>query len=148
MEMEYEIREITEPTPALREALARLLPQLSAQARETTPERLGVLLASPSACLLGVWTERRIDGMLTLAWYDTPSGRRAWIEDVVVDASLRGCGAGEALVRAALERADALGAGQVMLTSAPHREAARALYRKLGFEEAPTSVFVRRKPEK
>lgn len=143
--MEYEIRDITEQTPALQQALARLLPQLSAQACVTSSERIESLLASPSACLLGVWTGHRIDGMLTLAWYDTPSGRRAWIEDVVVDASLRGCGAGEALVRSALERADALGVERVMLTSAPQREAARALYRKMGFEEVPTSVFVRRK---
>ena len=75
-------------------------------------------------------------------WYDVPSGRKGWIEDVVVDASARGAGVGEALVRAALERAAREGVERVMLTSRPARRAARALYRKVGFEEAETSVFV------
>ncbi len=78
---------------------------------------------------------------LTLAWYDAPSGRKAWIEDVVVDGAARGCGAGDALVRAAVEHAARIGAGKVMLTSNPAREAARALYRKVGFEEVETTVF-------
>ena len=79
--------------------------------------------------------------MLTLAWYDAPSGRKAWIEDVVVDGAARGCGAGDALVRAAVEHAARIGAGKVMLTSNPAREAARALYRTVGFEEVETTVF-------
>ena len=70
-----------------------------------------------------------------------PSGRKAWIEDVVVDAEVRGTGAGRALVAAALEHAAGVGAGEVLLTSNPAREAARALYRKMGFEEAATTVF-------
>ena len=69
------------------------------------------------------------------------SGRKAWIEDVVVDAEVRGTGAGRALVAAALEHAAVVGAGEVLLTSNPAREAARALYRKMGFEEAATTVF-------
>ena len=79
--------------------------------------------------------------MLTLVWYDAPSGRKAWIEDVVVDGAARGCGAGDALVRAAVAHAARIGAGKVMLTSNPAREAARALYRKVGFEEVETTVF-------
>ena len=76
-----------------------------------------------------------------LAWYDAPSGRKAWIEDVVVDAAARGFGAGEALVRAAQAHAAAVGAGKVMLTSNPSRGAARRLYAKMGFKEAETTVF-------
>jgi ribosomal protein S18 acetylase RimI-like enzyme len=83
-----------------------------------------------------------IAGVLTLVWYDVPSGRKAWVEDVVVDAAARGCGAGEALVKAATEHAARIGAAKVMLTSNPAREAARGLYRKIGFEEAGTTVFV------
>lgn len=56
---------------------------------------------------------------------------------MVVDAAARGSGAGEALVRAALERARREEADCVMLTSS----AARSLYRKVGFVEAETSVF-------
>jgi len=44
-------------------------------------------------------------------------------------------------VRAAVAHAARIGAGKVMLTSNPAREAARALYRKVGFEEVETTVF-------
>ena len=77
-------------------------------------------------------------------WYDVPSGRKAWIEDVVVDAARRGAGIGEALVREALSRAAAAGVPRVMLTSSAARRAARALYRKVGFEEVETAVFARK----
>ena len=84
----------------------------------------------------------RIVGILTLVWYDAPSGRKAWIEDVVVDAAARGCGAGRALVEAAQRLSREIGADRLMLTSNPRRTAARALYRKCGFNEAETTVFV------
>ena len=45
-------------------------------------------------------------------------------------------------VKAATEHAARIGAAKVMLTSNPAREAARGLYRKIGFEEAGTTVFV------
>ena len=122
--MTVEIRRITQVSDALEEAFARLMPQLS--------PRLG----APSR-----EAGERIVGVLMLAWYDAPSGRKAWIEDVVVDGAARGCGAGDALVRAAVEHAARIGAGKVMLTSNPAREAARALYRKVGFEEVETTVF-------
>ena len=80
-------------------------------------------------------------GSLTLALFRVPTGLRAWIEDVVVDESARGAGVGEALVLAALERAEALGARTVDLTSRPTREAANRLYLRLGFELRTTNVY-------
>ena len=56
-------------------------------------------------------------------------------------AGARGRGTGEALVRAALERARREEADCVMLTSSAARTAARSLYRKVGFVEVETSVF-------
>lgn len=99
-------------------------------------------MCSDGAALFAARLDGRIAGVLTLVWYDVPSGRKAWVEDVVVDAAARGCGAGEALVKAATEHAARIGAAKVMLTSNPAREAARGLYRKIGFEEAGTTVFV------
>jgi ribosomal protein S18 acetylase RimI-like enzyme len=73
-----------------------------------------------------------------------PTGVRAWIEDVVVDGSARGVGAGEALVAAAIERATSIGAKTVDLTSRPSREAANRLYVRMGFESRTTNVYRRR----
>ena len=132
---------VTAFSEALAEAFARLLPQLSPRLGALSEERLRRLLAAPAAALYVAERAGRIVGTLTLAWYDAPSGRKAWIEDVVVDAAARGCGVGEALVRAAQRHAAEIGAKRVMLTSNPSRTAARALYRKCGFNEAETTVF-------
>lgn len=68
-----------------------------------------------------------IVGTLTLVLFRTPTGRKAWIEDVVIDEAARGQGAGEGLDRVALERAKEEGAENVNLTSNPTREAANLL---------------------
>lgn len=139
--MTVEIRRITQVSDALEEAFARLMPQLSPRLGAPSREVLLRVAGSETGELLAAVAGERIVGVLTLAWYDAPSGRKAWIEDVVVDGAARGCGAGDALVRAAVEHAARIGAGKVMLTSNPAREAARALYRKVGFEEVETTVF-------
>ena len=139
--MTVEIRRITQVSDALEEAFARLMPQLSPRLGAPSREALRRVAGSESGALLAAVAGERIVGVLTLAWYDAPSGRKAWIEDVVVDGAARGCGAGDALVRAAVAHAARIGAGKVMLTSNPAREAARALYRKVGFEEVETTVF-------
>ncbi|MCD8034892.1 MAG: GNAT family N-acetyltransferase [Alistipes sp.] len=139
--MELSVKQVREVTGPLLEAFARLMPQLSPRLEAPSAARLQAIVESPSAALFAAEAERGIRGLLTLVWYDVPSGRKAWIEDVVVDAEARGTGAGRALVAAALEHAAVIGAGKVLLTSNPAREAARALYRKMGFEEAATTVF-------
>ena len=139
--MKLEVRQVTEVTDSLLEAFGRLMPQLSPRLEAPSGERLRAVAANPSAALFTAESGGAVVGVLTLVWYDVPSGRKAWIEDVVVDAEVRGTGAGRSLVAAALEHAAVVGAGEVLLTSNPAREAARALYRKMGFEEAATTVF-------
>ena len=140
--MTVEIRRITQVSDALEEAFARLMPQLSPRLGAPSREVLRRVAGSETGALLAAVAGERIVGVLMLAWYDAPSGRKAWIEDVVVDGAARGCGAGDALVRAAVEHAARIGAGKVMLTSNPAREAARALYRKVGFEEVETLSLI------
>ena len=139
--MELSVKQVREVTGPLLDAFARLMPQLSPQLEAPSAARLQAIVESPSAALFAAEAGGGIRGLLPLVWYDVPSSRKAWIEDVVVDAEARGTGAGRALVAAALEHAAVIGAGKVLLTSNPAREAARALYRKMGFEEAATTVF-------
>ena len=139
--MKLEVRQVTEVTDSLLEAFGRLMPQLSPRLGAPSREVLRRVAGSETGALLAAVAGERIVGVLMLAWYDAPSGRKAWIEDVVVDGAARGCGAGDALVRAAVEHAARIGAGKVMLTSNPSRGAARRLYAKMGFKEAETTVF-------
>ncbi len=133
---------MTEVTDELVEAFERLTPQLSSSSPPPTRGELDELVSSPATVLLVARDAGgTIVGSLTLAVFRIPTGLRAWIEDVVVDGSVRGTGVGAALVQAALDRSVAAGARTVDLTSRPSREAANRLYLRLGFEERTTNVY-------
>ncbi|MCU0267186.1 MAG: GNAT family N-acetyltransferase [Acidimicrobiales bacterium] len=142
--MSVEIVEATEVTPELVAAFDRLVPQLSRSNPPPTEQELAAIVASPASVVLLARDGDRdgvIVGSLTLALFRIPTGLRAWIEDVVVDESARGRGVGEALNRAALDRARTAGAKTVDLTSRPSREAANRLYRRIGFVARDTNVY-------
>jgi ribosomal protein S18 acetylase RimI-like enzyme len=125
-------------------AVQRLFRQVSSSATVPTADDLAAIVAGPGTLLLVARDPidpKRIVGMLTLVTFRIPSGLRAWIEDVAVDQVVRGLRIGEALSRAAVQRARALGARTVELTSRPSREAANRLYRKIGFEIRSTNVY-------
>ena len=139
-----EVSEVTEVTPEVVAAFDRLIPQLSRSNPPPDEQELGVIARSEASTLLVARDPDQggaIVGSLTLVVFPIPTGRRAWIEDVVVDEGARGRGVGEALNQAALERARAAGATTVDLTSRPSREAANRLYRRLGFVERETNVY-------
>jgi ribosomal protein S18 acetylase RimI-like enzyme len=123
------------------EAFDRLIPQLSSSSPPPSRDHLTAMVDSEDTVLFVARVDGRILGSLTLAFYRIPTGTKAWIEDVVVDADARGHGVGELLNRAALHEAGARGAKNVSLTSRPTREAANRLYRRLGFEPYDTNVY-------
>jgi ribosomal protein S18 acetylase RimI-like enzyme len=128
----------------LLEAMQRLVPELSSSAAIPAAADLQHIVGSACTTLLLARDRSqsdRIIGSLTLAVFRVPTGVRAWIEDVVVDATARGKGAGEALSHEALRLARAQGARTVDLTSRPSREAANRLYRRIGFQVRETNVY-------
>lgn len=125
----------------LLEALNRLIPQLSSSSPPPSREHLEALVDSKDTVLFVARVDGRILGSLTLACYRIPTGTKAWIEDVVVDADARGHGIGALLNQAALDEARSRGAKDVSLTSRPSREAANRLYRRIGFEPRETNVY-------
>ena len=138
------VSEALEVTDELVEAFALLIPQLSSSSAPTSRDELDAIVTSEASVLfLARDAGGRIVGSLTLVVFRIPTGVRAWIEDVVVDGSARGAGAGEALVAAAIERAGSVGSRTVDLTSRPSREAANRLYVRLGFESRTTNVYRR-----
>jgi ribosomal protein S18 acetylase RimI-like enzyme len=124
-------------------AVGALIPQLSSSAPPTPKDALARIVADPGADLFVARDDGHVVGMLTLITFEIPTAVRAWIEDVVVDASARGQGVAAALVQAALDRAAARGARTVDLTSRPDREAANRLYVRMGFEARATNVYRR-----
>ncbi len=137
-----DVREVGEVTDEVVEAFGRLVPQLSSSSPPTSRDELVAIAASEASVLfVARGADGTIVGSLTLAVFRIPTGVRAWIEDVVVDDGARAAGVGQALVRAALDRAGAAGARTVDLTSRPSREAANRLYLRMGFEARTTNVY-------
>jgi ribosomal protein S18 acetylase RimI-like enzyme len=129
-------------TPAIVDAVARLMPQLSSSSPPPTTAELSDVVASPATDLfIALDDGGTIVGTATLATFRIPTGMRAWIEDVVVDDAARGAGVGHALTTAMLDRARELGCVTVELTSRPSREAANRLYRRAGFVARDTNVY-------
>ena len=138
------IEQATQVTDELEAAFVRLMPQLSSSNPAPTRAQLAEMVDSPAITLLIARdpdARGEIVGSLTLAMFRIPTGRRAWIEDVVVDSAQRGKGIGEALTREALRVAQKAGATTVDLTSRPSREAANRLYQRIGFEKRETNVY-------
>jgi ribosomal protein S18 acetylase RimI-like enzyme len=141
---EIEVDVVHEATDELAEAFARLIPQLSKTANPPDRRALAEIITAPCNTLL-VARDRskggRIIGTLTLAIFRIPTGMRAWIEDVVVDADARGGGAGAALTLEAMRIAKLKGARTIDLTSRASRVAAHRLYESAGFAIRETNVY-------
>ncbi len=134
---------MTEVTPELQAALARLLPQLNPTLGPPDLERLQRLIADPAVTVLVAKDGHEIVGTTTVIVYTTPFWIKARLDEVVVDADARGKGVGEALVRAALDIGREHGAQVAELQSGrgPARVAAHRLYERMGFKIRETDVF-------
>lgn len=133
--------EIEDLKPDYLEAINRLIAQLSTSSHTFTEAELNSLIASPQSHLYALEYDEKIIGMVTLCIYQCPTGRKAWIEDVVVDQNHRGKGYGKLMVRKAMEEYQNRGNVTLMLTSRPSRIVANQLYQSLGFEKRETNVY-------
>lgn len=106
-------------------------------------EQLQNLVNEPNSRLLLLAVDGEVMGMCTIGFYTSPTGRKAWIEDVVVDAQCRGLHLGERLVASAVSFAEREGFNTLMLTSRPSRVVANRLYQKVGFERKETNVYLK-----
>ena len=136
-----DIFEVQEATVLYVEAIDRLLAQLSSSERFFTIEELRAIVDSDSSHLFLARYNGEIVAMLTVGEYLAPTGRKMWVEDVVVDVAARGNSFGRAMVEYAMEYAQKVGGCVLMLTSRPSRIAANALYRSCGFEQRETNVY-------
>jgi len=106
-------------------------------------ERLQRILDDPAVTLLVAKEGDEIIGTSTVIVYSTPFWIKARLDEVVVDASARGKGVGEALVQACLDIGRERGAQLAELQSGhgPERAAAHRLYERMGFNLRETDVF-------
>lgn len=123
------------------EAMQRFLEQLTTNPMTLTEDMCRQLFDSENSHLFFLVKDEQIAGMLTVGIYHSPTGGKAWIEDVVVDESFRGQGLSKLLVAHAIEFTKSMGIPSLMLTSNPKRIAANKLYQAMGFERKETNVY-------
>ncbi|GGD43217.1 hypothetical protein GCM10011514_03950 [Emticicia aquatilis] len=136
------IKEITTLTPTIQTAIQHFIDLLVTTPYTASTETLTALVASENSHLFLAYDEAvNIMGMITVGMYYSPTGKKAWIEDVVVDDTYRGQGIGEKLVQHAIEFVKTKDVKLLMLTSHPSRIAANKLYPRVGFNKRETNVY-------
>ena len=136
-----EIIEIQTYSKEYYEAMQRFLDQLTSSPMTLTETMFRQLLESENSHLFFLMKDGQIAGMLTVGIYYSPTGGKAWIEDVVIDESFRGQGLSKLLVAHAIEFTKAKQVPSLMLTSNPKRVAANKLYQSMGFGRKETNVY-------
>jgi len=131
----------TQFSDELLRGISALVPQLSSSRHALTAAELREITACPVVRLLTAKDGTEVVGMLTLLLVRIPTGLRAILEDLAVDAAYRRQGVGSALMMSACDIAAKAGARTVDFTSRPSRVDANRLYLNLGFERRDTGIF-------
>lgn len=136
-----EIVEVKEATTNNLKIIQHLLGFLTNNKPTITLNNLDEIIMSPHTHLFFATDDEHVAGMLTLCLYRSPTGTKAWIEDVVVAKDFQGKGWGKKLVLHAIKFAQAIDANSILLTSNPTRITANKLYQNIGFEMRETNVY-------
>lgn len=136
------IEKINTNLPYLQNQINQFLTILTGKEGNISSAQIDALLRNTNTHLFFVFDDdARAVGMITLAIYDLCTGRKAWVEDVVVDNKYQGKGIGRQMMEFIIEFARNEKANTLMLTSRPSRIAANILYQKTGFRQKETNVY-------
>jgi len=136
------IKEITAYTVEIQESVIEFLKLLVEGEITISEAALKEIIGSTNSHLFFAIDDKdHYMGMLTVGIYLSPTGKKAWIEDVVVDEAYRGLGVGKKLTEHAIQFVKEQNIPLLMLTSNPKRIAANGLYQRLGFEKRETNVY-------
>ena len=134
-----EVKALTESQVlGVQDLIKELVPGLTVESG-----KLAALVAAPGTHFFAaVDDDGHVVGCATLCVFDTPTGRKACVEDVVVNPACRGQHIGRKLMEHIIDFARReLGDVELHLTSNPRRVAANNLYRSVGFQQRETNVY-------
>lgn len=83
----------------------------------------------------------KILGIASMCTYKVISGKKGWIEDVVVSSSARGKGIGRKLINKLIEIGKEKKLSEILLFTEYHRLPAINLYLALGFEAKESRIY-------
>ena len=106
-----------------------------------TPQMVRRAVKAPGTHFFAVIDGARIVGCASLCIFESPTGRKASIEDVVIQQAYRGQRLGKLLIQHVIEYARPMAPISLQLTSRPERGAANHLYQSLGFHKRETNAY-------
>ena len=123
--------------------LLGLMKELTAELTVTRQQQQRSVASPGTRIFIAENDEKHIVGCATLCVFESPTGRKASVEDVVVLPAYRGQGIGRTLLQRIIDFAGSkLSPIDLRLTSKPSRTEANALYLALGFEKRDTNVYM------
>ena len=133
---------LRQATPAAVNDINHLLGQLTQGAAPTLSlQQLARKLSREGFVVVIAKEKDAIVGMASLQFMDVLSGRKAIVEDVIVDESFLRQGIAKRLMEKLISIALKWHASKIDLTSSDPRTAARGLYKSLGFDQRDTNVY-------
>ena len=125
------------------EDLLGLMKELNAEMNVTALQQQRSVASPGTRIFVAENDEKHIIGCATLCVFESPTGRKASVEDVVVLPAYRGQGIGRTLLQRIIDFAGGkLSPIDLRLTSNPTRAEANALYQDLGFVKRDTNVYM------
>ena len=125
------------------EDLLGLMKELNAEMNVTALQQQRSVASPGTRIFVAENDEKHIVGCATLCVFESPTGRKASVEDVVVLPAYRGQGIGRTLLQRIIDFAGGkLSPIDLRLTSNPTRTEANALYTALGFVQRDTNVYM------
>ena len=123
--------------------LLGLMKELTAELTVTRQQQQRSVAAPGTRIFIAENDEKHIVGCATLCVFESPTGRKASVEDVVVLPAYRGQGIGRTLLQRIIDFAkNKLAPIDLRLTSNPTRAEANAMYQALGFVQRDTNVYM------
>ena len=122
--------------PAFKQLMSELDPLYT-----VTEDMVRTVVEAEGSHLYVIRERAKILGCATLCVYDSPTSRKAAIEDVVILEACRGRKLGKRLMEYVLDEARRFAPIEIHLTSRPSRVAANALYTRLGFIRRDTNAY-------
>ena len=123
--------------------LLGLMKELNAELNVTAQQQQRSVAAPGTRIFIAENDEKHIVGCATLCVFESPTGRKASVEDVVVLPAYRGQGIGRTLLQRIIDFAGSkLSPIDLRLTSNPSRKEANAMYQALGFVQRETNVYM------
>lgn len=140
--MKIDILKKADINPTVQSQISRLFKQLGGNKNQIS---LTELLDGQNQISVVYYSENnQIIGIALMCTYKVISGKKGWIEDVVVNSNHRGKGIGRKMMNKLLEIGKEKQLSEILLFTEDHRTPAIKLYTDLGFKVKNSRIYTRK----